>query len=109
MLLVTGRGFNKNSLVDGISVLPIGVSNIFITIHISHNCFPSAVEPKLQRVHAYVGHPVFYKIKIKNWTFLHEVPSFYSKINKFEVSRAFFVFVGQIEAPREIVSEFFQP
>ena len=52
---------------------------------------------------------IFYKIKIKNWTVLHIVPRFYSKINKFEVSRAFSFFVGQIEAPTEIVSEFSQP
>ena len=51
---------------------------------------------------------IFYKIKIKNWTVLHIVPRFYSIIYKFEVSRAFSIFVGQIEAPTEIVSEFFQ-
>ena len=52
---------------------------------------------------------ILYKIIIKNWNVLHIVSRFYSKLNKFEVSRAFSVFVGQIEAPAEIVSELFQP
>ena len=52
---------------------------------------------------------IIYKIKIKNWAVLPILPYFYSKIYKFEVSRASSVFVGQTEAPTEIVSEFFQP
>ena len=47
---------------------------------------------------------IVYKIKMKNWTVLHVVPHSYSKINKFEVARAFSVFVGQTA-----LSEFFQP
>ena len=34
---------------------------------------------------------------------------FYSKINKFEVAGAFSLFVGQTDAPTEIVSEFWEP
>ena len=58
MLLATGRRINRNCLVDLLYVLEKDVASIFISINISHNCFSSAIESKLQSVHAYVGHPV---------------------------------------------------
>ena len=58
ILLATGRGINKKFLGPWLQVLEEGAGNIFYFNEHSTKLFPSAIEPKLQSVHTYVGHPV---------------------------------------------------
>ena len=58
ILLATERVFNKNYLIALLEALEEEVGNIFYLNKHSPKLFSCAIESKLQRVHAYVGHPV---------------------------------------------------
>ena len=58
ILLATERVFNKNYLIALLEALEEEVGNIFYLNKHPPKLFSCAIESKLQRVHAYVGHPV---------------------------------------------------